>query len=77
MLRSVRPSRGRPLRPSPPPRAVAGLAGRKENGLTLLIDRVTYIKPISPSGDDGRGYLFAPGGPAPGEKTGLRLEQTS
>ena len=41
--------------------AVAGLAGRKENGPTLTIYDVYYIKPMLPSGDHGRGPRLAPG----------------
>ena len=43
-------------RSGPPPRlAVEGPAGRKEHGLTLTFYHVYKAKPISPSGDNGRG----------------------
>jgi len=50
---------GRPLGPSPPPLAVAGLAGRKENGPTLPLYDVYKVKPMYPSGDHGRGHRLA------------------
>ena len=43
----------------PPRLAVAGPAGRKENGLTLLLADVYYIKSIRPPGEHGRAYLRA------------------
>ena len=43
----------------PPAMAVAGLAGRKENGPTLTIYDVYYIKSMFPSGGHGRGPRLA------------------
>ena len=54
--------KGRPLGPSSPPLAVAGLAGRKENGPTLPLYHVYYIKPMYPSGGHDHRSLLVPGG---------------
>ena len=39
--------------------AVADLAGRKENGLTLSLTNDYNIKPMYPSGEHGRGHRLA------------------